>query len=301
MVMQRSQTVHPATAGAARPPVDATLAALVCAGWQEEDALSQVALIYGEDVVARLRRGLADDPLDGPEAEPPVPLAPAPESALAALLEELAVQEEPDHAICLLDQTAALDPALAMAGFLAWGAGRRIPGDLNLHDRAWLTALPERMAVEGCLNLWDCGHLAELPAGLSVGADLTLRGCRKLAVLPPDLAVGGTLDLQNCSGLTDLPDGLSVPGSLNLNGCAALAMLPSNLAVGGCLKLHGCALVRRLPWSLSVAHGLVLNGHQYVADTDSERMPKGSCPLSFLDDDELIAQAPNVAGPISRI
>jgi hypothetical protein len=144
--------------------------------------------------------------------------------ALAALEALEATGAETEQVVALLDEVAKGSPIMASDVLLAWGRNRTVDGNLRLIDRAWVTALPEGLAVAGWLALSGCAELASLPDGLKVGTSLYLCDCRSLGSLPAGLEVGGGLDLSGCAALTALPRDMRLAGDLVVDPGGPLAM-----------------------------------------------------------------------------
>jgi hypothetical protein len=153
------------------------------------------------------------------------------QSLLAEVLDALGHHE----AIALLDEVGATAPDAAQLALTRWGMGRRLTKGMDLNG-AWVTALPEGMAIQGNLNL-QFSQIRALPEPLRVDGDLILRDT-PIATLPDGLVVGANLWLEG-SGVVALPKALRVGGHLGLDG-AAIRDLGPGLTVGKHLQLRGC-------------------------------------------------------------
>ena len=207
------------------------------------------------------------------------------ETVLRMSMERFETMANSDEVLELLDDLAESVPDLAVAVFHRWGNGRKILGDLDLSDRAWITSVPDGLDIKGSLNLADCRSLTTLPLGLRVANGICLEACTALESPPEGFKAKGGLDLSDCSALRALPAGLAVGGDLNLHWCNHLASLPDGLLVIGSLIVSGCASLPLLPASLKVLGDLVL-----------DRV----CPLSLLTTGKIRAMAPRIRGNIER-
>ncbi len=112
-------------------------------------------------------------------------------------------------------------------------------GNLDLHGRMDITALPDGLTVPGWLYLQESGITA-LPSCLVVGKGLDCTDAKALATLPDTLQVGTFLDLRG-TAVKKLPDKLTVGTYLFLQG-TAVAALPSELTVGIHIFVEGSPL-----------------------------------------------------------
>jgi hypothetical protein len=104
--------------------------------------------------------------------------------ALSAWADALPTVADPSKLVLTLHELDGHGEALLQEALDRWFAhyGLRVQGSLDFgRDAAWVTDLPEGLAVDGDLDLRGCRDLRSLPYGLTVAGTLflgptTLRG-----------------------------------------------------------------------------------------------------------------------------
>jgi hypothetical protein len=124
-------------------------------------------------------------------------------------------REAATRPVAMLDRLARSHPLLAQRALEQWGENLHLRGDLNLSRRAWVTALPEGLAVEGSLWAMDAG-LTALPKNLEAGT-LSLSGA-PIRSLPEGLLLCGSLYLWGCLAWDGwIPDDAAIEGTIHVD------------------------------------------------------------------------------------